>query len=46
MVAELNSVDRYERVADLLSKRGWTWARIEKLLGGNFLRVYRAAWGG
>ena len=46
MVAELNSVDRYERVADMLAKRGWGWSRVEKLLGANFLRVYREAWGG
>ena len=46
MVAELNSVDRYRRVADMLAKRGWSQARLEKLMGGNFLRVYREAWGG
>jgi membrane dipeptidase len=46
MVADYNSVDRYRRVAADLQKRGWSEGRLEKLLGGNFLRVYREAWGG
>ena len=46
MVADYNSVDRYRRFADDLAKRGWSQARLEKLIGGNFLRVYREAWGG
>ena len=46
MVADYNSVDRYRRFADDLVKRGWTQARVEKLMGGNLLRVYREAWGG
>jgi membrane dipeptidase len=46
MVEEYNSVDRYRRFADDLAKRGWSQARLEKLMGGNFLRVYREAWGG
>ena len=29
-----------------LAKRGWSEARLEKLMGGNFLRVYRETWGG
>jgi membrane dipeptidase len=45
-VAEYNSVDRYRRFAADLVKRGWSAARLEKLMGGNFLRVYRDAWGG
>jgi len=44
-VADYNSVDRYRRFAADLQKRGWSEARLEKLLGGNFLRVYRDAWG-
>ena len=43
-VADYNSVDRYRRFASDLQKRGWSQARLEKLLGGNFLRVYRDAW--
>jgi membrane dipeptidase len=46
MVADYNSVDRYRRLAADLQKRGWSEARLEKLFGGNFLRVYREAWGG
>ena len=46
MVADYNSVDRYRRVAADLAKRGWSQARLEKLMGANFLRVYREAWGG
>jgi membrane dipeptidase len=46
MVADYNSVDRYRRFAGELQKRGWSEARLEKLVGGNFLRVYRDAWGG
>ena len=43
---DYNSIDRYRRVAADLAKRGWSQARLEKLMGGNFLRVYREAWGG
>jgi membrane dipeptidase len=45
-VADYNSVDRYHRFAADLQKRGWSEARLEKLMGTNFLRVYRDAWGG
>ena len=44
--ADYNSIDRYRRFAMDLAKRGWSEARLEKLMGGNFLRVYRDAWGG
>jgi len=46
VVEAYNSVDRYRRIAADLMKRGWTQTRVEKLMGGNFLRVYREAWGG
>ena len=46
MVADYNTIDRYRRLAGDLAKRGWSQARLEKLMGGNFLRVYREAWGG
>ena len=45
-VEDYNSVDRYRRLAGDLAKRGWSQVRLEKLFGGNFLRVYREAWGG
>jgi membrane dipeptidase len=46
MVEDYNSVDRYHRFANDLAKRGWSQSRLEKLMGGNLLRVYREAWGG
>lgn len=45
IVADYNSIDRYHRLAQTLARRGWSTSRLEKLLGGNFLRVYREAWG-
>jgi membrane dipeptidase len=45
LVADYNSVDRYRRLAGDLARRGWTDARLEKLFGGNFLRVYKETWG-
>ena len=44
-VEDYNSVDRYRRFVRDLEKRGWSQSRLEKLMGGNFLRVYREAWG-
>jgi membrane dipeptidase len=46
LVEDYNSVDRYRRFAADLAKRGWSQSRLEKLMGGNFLRVYKDAWGG
>ena len=46
LVDDYNSVDRYRRFANDLARRGWSQSRLEKLMGGNFLRVYREAWGG
>jgi membrane dipeptidase len=46
LLEDYNSVDRYRRFVADLEKRGWSQARLEKLMGGNFLRVYRDAWGG
>ena len=46
VVMDYNSVDRYRRLAGDLARRGWSQARLEKLFGTNFLRVYRDAWGG
>ena len=45
-LADYNSIDRYRRFVGDLAKRGWSQSRLEKLMGGNFLRVYRDAWGG
>lgn len=46
LVAAYNSIDRYRRLARDLERRAWSVRRLEKLFGGNFLRVYREAWGG
>ena len=45
LLEDYNSIDRYRRFANDLQKRGWNQARLEKLMGGNFLRVYKEAWG-
>ncbi|MFN3287597.1 MAG: membrane dipeptidase, partial [Sphingomonadaceae bacterium] len=45
VVMDYNRLDRMERLADALMARGWTQARVEKLLGLNLLRLYREAWG-
>jgi len=37
---DLNEPRRMERIASLLSKRGHSDARIEKVLGGNFARLF------
>ena len=46
MVAELNSHLRFRMLSDALEKAGWPGARIDKVLGGNLLRLYGDAWGG
>jgi membrane dipeptidase len=45
-VADYNSIDKFERLAADLGKRGWTVSQVEKLLGGNLIRLYRDVWGG
>lgn len=45
LVADYNSLDRYRRLANALAQRGWSIPQLEKLFGGNFLRVYRDTWG-
>ncbi|TXH75165.1 MAG: peptidase M19 [Lysobacteraceae bacterium] len=44
-IPDLNQADRFDRLAMLLSKRGHSDARIEKILGGNFARVMEEVWG-
>ena len=46
LVLDYNSIDKLERLGADLMKRGWTTARVEKLLGGNLLRLYGEVWGG
>lgn len=44
-IPDLNRADRYEVLAGMLSARGHSDARIEKILGGNFARVMGEVWG-
>ena len=39
-----NSADRYDRIAADLRRRGWSTTRIEKVLGGNFVRLFGEVW--
>lgn len=45
-VPELNTPRKLETLAERLSARGHSDARIEKVLGGNFARVFAATWRG
>ena len=40
-----NDVGRYATLAADLKARGWSQARIDKLLGGNWVRLFGEAWG-
>jgi membrane dipeptidase len=42
---DLNVSDRMDVLAGLLSARGFSDARIEKVLGANFARVMTEVWG-
>jgi len=42
--SDLNTPRRFETLADLLIGRGHSEARVEKILGGNLLRVFGEAW--
>ena len=37
---------QFEKLSGMLSARGHSGARIEKILGGNFLRLFEEVWGG
>ena len=45
MVADLQGPGQFEKLAGLLRARGHREARIEKILGGNFLNFARLVWG-
>src|SRR6185369_7776117 len=45
-VPDLNTEKRFELIAWHLSRRGHSAERIGKILGGNFARLFRDAWGG
>lgn len=42
---DLNHADRFARIGTLLARRGHSDARIGKILGGNFMRLFGAVWG-
>ena len=44
LVAELNDARRLEKLAELLLARRHSAARVEKILGANFLRLSRDVW--
>ena len=43
-VPDFNTPRRMEQIADALAARGHTSARIEKVLGQNWLRLFRETW--
>lgn len=46
IIPDLDSHLRFRLLADALEKDGWSASRIEKVLGGNLLRLYGESWGG
>lgn len=45
IVHDYNRLDRFRVLADDLAKAGWKQAQLEKLFGGNLMRLYAEAWG-
>jgi len=45
MVEDLQGTDQFRKLAGLLRARGHGWARIDKVLGGNFHRLVSEVWG-
>jgi membrane dipeptidase len=45
VIPEYNSPRRFWLLADELARRGWPERRIEKLIGGNFARLFAEVWG-
>lgn len=45
LIPEYNDPGRFIRLADDLSRRGWSSGRIEKILGANFARLFNEVWG-
>ncbi len=46
LVPDLMGPAMFERLASLLAARGYKEGRIEKILSGNFLRLFGEVWGG
>lgn len=45
LVEGYNDAPRYASLADDLAARGWKAARIDKVLGANFVRLFGEVWG-
>lgn len=46
LVEGYNDVARFDRLALDLTRRGWSQARVDKVLGDNFVRLFGEVWGG
>jgi membrane dipeptidase len=44
LIPEYNEPRRFKSLADDLSRHGWAPARIEKILGRNFMRLFGGVW--
>lgn len=44
VIPEYNDARRFFTLANDLDRRGWTSSRIEKIIGGNFARLFTAVW--
>jgi membrane dipeptidase len=44
MVEGYNGVSRFDRLAEDLVRRGWSSMRVDKVLGGNFVRLFGDVW--
>ena len=40
----LETPDKLPALADALSDRGYRWEDVEKVLGGNWIRLFREVW--
>ncbi|MGC1469409.1 MAG: membrane dipeptidase [Sphingorhabdus sp.] len=45
IVHDYNRLDRFQSLVEDLAKAGWKRSQLEKLLGGNLLRLYAEIWG-
>lgn len=45
VVKDFENISKLPNVERGLARRGWSQAELDQLVGGNWLRVYRAVWG-
>ncbi|HTW36727.1 MAG TPA: membrane dipeptidase [Rhizomicrobium sp.] len=43
-ISEYNASRRFLAIGEDLSRRGWPASRVEKIIGGNFARLFRDVW--